>query len=127
MIYRNKIPEIKFVVPEDDDLQVHLTNRNKECLNLPVSIGFTEDLGDKGDVFRQLTESISVQNESSKESNKLCRLEYERKLEQDSEKKDSMKKLHSSVLHTFLMAASENDEKKATEIPDLFVVGLWTP
>ena len=39
-------------------------------------------------------------------------------MEQDSEKKDSMKKLHSSVLHTFLMAASENGEEKATEIPE---------
>ena len=118
LIYLNKIPEIKFVVPEDDDLQVFLTNRNKDCFNLPVSIGFTEDLRDQGGVFKQLTESISIQNESSKESNKLCRLEYERKLEQDSEKKDSMMKLHSSVQHTFLMDASENGEEKAAEIPD---------
>ena len=118
LISNNKIPEIKFVVPEDDDLQVFLKNRNKDCLNLPVSIGFTEDLKDQDDVFKQLAESISIQNESSKESNKLCRLEYERKLDKDSDKKDSMTKLHSSVLHTFLMAASENGEEKAEMISD---------
>ena len=81
------------MVPEDDDLQVYLTNRNKECLDLPVSIGFTENLGDQGDVLKQLSASISNQVESSKESNKLCRLEFERKLEQDSDKNDSMIKL----------------------------------
>ena len=118
LIHTNKIPEIKFVVPEDDDLQVYLTNRNKNCLKLPASVSFTEDRRDQSDIFKQLTESISIQNESSIETNKLCRLDYERKLEKDSEKKDSMMKLHSSVQHTFLMAASENGEEKAEEIPE---------
>ena len=119
LIYLNKIPEIKCVVPEDDDLQVYLKNRNKECLDLPVpvSIGVTENLGDQGNVLKQLSASISNQVESSKESNKLCRLEFERKLEQDSDKNDSMIKLHASVLHTFLMAASENGEEKAADVP----------
>ena len=48
----------------------------------------------------------------------MCKLEYERKLEKDSDKKDSMMKLHSSALHTFPIAASETGEEKAEEIPD---------
>ena len=43
---------------------------------------------DSTDVLRQLTEGISLQNESIEETNKLARQEFDRKKEKDDEKKD---------------------------------------
>ena len=45
-------------------------------------------------------------------------MEYDRKVEKDAEKKDSIGKLHSSVKHQFLMAASEDGEMIAQDLPE---------
>ena len=62
--------------------------------------------------------SIVGQVESTKESNSISKLEHDRKLEKDKEKKDNMGKLHPTVKRQFLMAASTDSEEIAQDIPD---------
>ena len=86
LIFIDKITEIKFVVPsENDDSLNYLSERKRKCLALLSSTENTIDSNDsnfrnQGDVLKQLTASIANQLESSKETNKISRLEYERKL-----------------------------------------------
>ena len=73
---------------------------------------------DQKDVLKQLMVSIVGQVESTKESNSISKLEHDRKLEKDKEKKDNMGKLHPTVKRQFLMAASTDSEEIAQDIPD---------
>ena len=73
---------------------------------------------DQSDILKQLSVSIANQIESTKETDRLSRLEYDRKVEKDVEKKDSVGKLHSSVKQLFLMAASVNGKVRAADLPD---------
>ena len=87
-------------------------------LNSVVITNVSDNLGDQGDIFRQLTASIADKVENSKETNKRSGLEYERKLKKYIDKKDNMGKLHSSVQHAYFMAASEDRDKEAADIPE---------
>ena len=124
LISIDKIPEIKFVVPsENDDLLNYLSERKRKCLALLSSTENTIDSNDsnfrnQGDVLKQLTATIANQLESSKETNRISRLEYERKIDKDNNKTDTMGELHGSVRHMFLNAASENGEDAAEDLPD---------
>ena len=108
---------------ENDDLLNYLSERKRKCLALLSSTENMIDSNDsnfrnQGDVLKQLTASIANQLESSKETNKISRLEYERKIDKDNNKTDTMGKLHGSVRHMFLNAASENREEAAEDLPD---------
>ena len=82
-----------------------------------VSLDDSMNSEDQKDVLKQLAASIAIQVESTKESNKISRLEFKRKVENDKANKDSMGKLHSAVRHQFLMAASTDGEEPAEELP----------
>ena len=68
---------------------------------------------DSTDVFCQLREGISRQNEMIEETNKLARQEFDRKKEKYDEKKDIMSKLHSSFLNMLLNASSTEGDRAA--------------
>ena len=52
------------------------------------------------------------------ESNRFLKLEYDRKIEKEEKKKDCLKKLHSSVLHQYLMVSSVDGKQKAEDLVD---------
>jgi len=122
----DKIPEIKFLIPPDnDDLINYLSERKRKCIALPAvtanlndSVDLDSNLSNQNDVLKQLAASISNQVESSKETNKISKLEYERKLDKDSKKSDGLGKLHFSVRHMLMNAASEDGDEMAMELPD---------
>jgi len=62
--------------------------------------------------------TMSKNNEMIEETNKLSKLEYQRKAEKDSEKKDKLGKLHPSVKSFILNAASGDGEFAARDIPE---------
>ena len=54
------------------------------------------------------TNSMTMQNETNKESNDLRKLEFERLCEKDEIRKDRLEKLHKSVTNRILMASASH-------------------
>ena len=119
----DKMPE-KFIIPPDnDDLANCISERERKCIALPsltanLNDSMDSNLSIQNDVLKQLSASISNQVESSKETNKISRLEYERKVDKDSKKSDGLGKLHISVKQMLMNAASEDGDEMAEELPD---------
>ena len=68
-------------------------------------------------VMRQLANSITLQNETSRKTNEIYKAEYSRRSKKDEIKKDRLKKLHKSILNQVLMlAATYKDFDGVTEL-----------
>ena len=125
-----KIPQIKFVIrPDDKEVQNHISERTKECLEpigtageedvLVIDLSKQNDVKElQNDVLKQITAIIAIQVESTKETNKISKLKYDRKVEKDNNKKDGIRKLHLSVKRTFLVAASVDGKEMADDLPE---------
>ena len=85
-----KVPPIKFVLrPGDDVLQKYTEERKKQCLKIQrvafsqdsTSLDGSSNTEDPKDVLKQLTDIIASQVESTKQSNRISKLEYKRNKE----------------------------------------------
>ena len=126
LMSKEKVPPVEFVLrPDNESLQKYTEDRKRQCLKVkkvsfnkdPVSLDDSMNSEDQKDGLKQLAASIAIQVENTKESNKISRLEFKRKVEKDKATKDNMGKLHSAVRHQFLMAASTDGEEPAKELP----------
>ena len=89
LISTGKITPLKFaVLPDDEELQKYCSNRIKKCLKVPmvsVDVASTSNdsvlSSDQKDVLKQLNSNLASQIESIQESNRLSKLEYDRKVE----------------------------------------------
>ena len=125
LIDRGKITKLEFLIRTDKELQKYTADRIKVCLG--SGAGEAEQIerqppppnlpSSQDEILKQLAASIAIQNESTKETNVLSKMEYDRKISKEKDSKDKIGKLHSSVRHQFLMAASTDGEDKASELP----------
>ena len=111
-VLTGKIPETRFYIrPDDGELKNYANTYHKECIfsslkevevaaSNPTSAIFES-------VLRQLSNSMTLQNETNKETNDLRKLEFERLREKDKTSKDRMKKLHHSFSNQVLMASAK--------------------
>ena len=126
LMSKEKIAPVEFVLrPDDETLQKYTEDRKRQCLKVQkvsfkehsVSLDDSMNSEDQKDVLKQFAVSIAIQVESTKESNKISRLEFKSKVEKDKAIKNNMGKLHSAVRHQFLMAAPTDGEEPAKELP----------
>ena len=126
LMSKEKISPVEFVLrPDDKTLQKYTEDRKRQCLKVQkvsfeehsVSLDDSMNSEDQKDVLKQFAVSIAIQVESTKESNKISRLEFKSKVEKDKAIKNNMGKLHSAVRHQFLMAAPTDGEEPAKELP----------
>ena len=107
--------------PDDEELQQYFASRIKDCLKLPAARAdhaIADASGCQNDILKQLSSNLSHQIESLEESNRISKLEYDRKIEKEEKQKDCLKKLPSSVLHQYLMVSSVDGEQKAADLVD---------
>ena len=125
LIDRGKVAKLEFLVRPDKELQKYAADRIKDCLGSGAEEADRIDVhpappipsSGQDEILKQLAASIAIQNESTKETNVLSKMEYDRKISKEKDSKDKIGKLHSSVRHQFLMAASVDGEEKASELP----------
>ena len=126
LMIKEKVPPVEFALrPDDEALQKYTEDREKQCLKVQkvsfnedsVSLDDSTNSEDQKDMLKQLAASIAIQVESTKDSNKISRLEFKRKVENGKEIKDKMGKLHSAVRYQCLMVASTDGEEPAQELP----------
>ena len=120
-IVNGKVPEAKIALrPGDAELKAHLADRRKKCLHKTAEETYAEQPSatDATDVLRMVMTTMSRNNEMIEETNKLSKLEFQRKSEKESESKNKLSKLHPSVKTFILNAASEDGEFAANEVPE---------
>ena len=94
LISAGKISPLKFAVRPDEELQQYFASRIKDCLKVPmapVDHAPTDASNCQNDVLKQLSSNLSHQIESLQESNRLSKLEYDRKIEKEEKQKDCLK------------------------------------
>ena len=101
--------------PTDADLMQHLSSRQQECIATPSNTSLSSS-GVTDSIFNQLSSSISAQTEESRKSNEIRVIELARLKEKEENKKDNFSKLHPTVKNMFLMAASQDSDRKATSL-----------
>ena len=91
LISAGKITPLKFAVrPDDEELQQYFSNRIKECLKVPMvpADHAPVDISScQNNILKQLSSNLSHQIESMQESNRLSKLEYDRKIEKRRRKR----------------------------------------
>jgi len=115
------VPESRIALrPGDGELKAHLADRRRKCLNRTAEETYAEQpsAGETNNVLRMVMDTMSKNNEMIEQTNKLSKLEYDRKAEKDNDKKDKLGKLHISVKDFILNAASEDGEFAAKDIPE---------
>ena len=111
-VLTGKIPETRFYIrPDDGELKNYANARHKECIFSSleeVEVAASNPTSATSEsVLRQLSNSMTLQNETNKETNDLRKLEFERLREKDKTSKDRMKKLHHSFSNQVLMASAK--------------------
>ena len=91
LISAGKVTPLKFVAqPDDGELQQYFSSRIKECLKVPMVPADQAPIDTsscQNDVLKQLSSNLSHQIESMQESNRLSKLEYDRKIEKEEKKR----------------------------------------
>ena len=111
-VMTKSVPETRLAIrPDDGELKKIADERHRD--NIFSSLAQVEEAaenpttsGESNAALRQLSKSISLQIETSKETNKIHRTEFERRAAKDDAKKDRLKKLHKSILNQVLMASA---------------------
>ena len=95
LISAGKITPLKFAVrPDDEELQQYFASRIKECPKVPMAPtdhAPADNSNYQNDILKQLSSNLSHQIESLQESNRLSKLEYDRKIEKEEKQKDCLK------------------------------------
>ena len=95
LISADKIAPLKFAVrPDDEELQKYFSSRIKECLKVPMvhaDHAPVDTSSCQNDILKQLSSNLSHQIESMQESNRLSKLEYDKKIEKEEKKKECLK------------------------------------
>jgi hypothetical protein len=110
------------IKPDNKDLTKHAEERHHACILPPVNqrsllIPSTED---NESVIQQLIASTNCNNEACKETNRICKQEYERLKDNDDLKKDGTKDLHPSI-KIVIENASTSTRNKSRELCSDFI------
>jgi len=110
-VMSKRVSETRFSIrPDDGELKNFADARHKECifssLREAETAAANPSTSTSEAVLRQLSNSMTMQNETNRESNELRKLEFNRLREKDEIKKDRLKKLHKSVTNMIIMASA---------------------
>ena len=116
-----QIPEIKYEVdPDDSELSNYVKERQESGI-MPSLAAANRQANPRDDagISAQLNQTLTIHAEAARESNLLRREELNRlKAKEEKEKDKVSTRIHGSVVQMIKMAASEDGERAASEIPE---------